>query len=125
MRRSYILLFFYKAMEVLMKFHILRNVDSHLIKERVPTKYKNLAVSCESQFGDTCTLITFPHNDRDVVKSGLVEKALKCLGKMSDPQLVVVGGCFSIEATNILNSKNVLFLSLSEKYRTDSYQKAG
>jgi hypothetical protein len=111
-------------MEVLMKFHILRNVVSHLIKERVPTKYKNLAAGCESQFSDTCTLITFPHNNRDVVKSSLVEKALKCLGKMSDPQLVVVGGCFSIEATNILNSKNALFLSLSEKYRTDSYQKA-
>ncbi|MFT7008550.1 MAG: hypothetical protein ACJAXJ_003091 [Colwellia sp.] len=112
-------------MEVLMKFNILRNVDSHLIKERVPTKYKNLAASCESQFGDTCTLITFPHNNRDVVKSGLVEKALKCLGEMSDPKLIVVGGCFSIEATNILNSKHALFLSLSEKYRTDSYQKAG
>jgi hypothetical protein len=111
-------------MEVLMKFHILRNVDSHLIKDRVPTKYKNLAASCESQFGDTCTLITFPHNNRDVVKSGLVEKALKCLGEISDHQLVVVGGCFSIEATDILNSKNALFLSLSEKYRTDSYQKA-
>jgi hypothetical protein len=119
-----ILLFFNKAMEVLMKFHILRNVDSTLIKERVPTKYKNLAVSCESQFGDTCTLITFPHNNRDVVKSGLVEKALKCLGKLTDPQLVVVGGCFSIEATNILNTKNTLFISLSEKYRTDSYHKA-
>lgn len=104
-----------------MKFHILRNVDSHLIKERVPTKYKNLALGCESQFGDTCTLITFPHNNRDVVKSGLVEKALKCIGKISDSTLVVVGGCFSVEATSILNSKHALLLSLSEKYRTESY----
>jgi hypothetical protein len=104
-----------------MKFRILRNIESHLIKERVPSKYKNIAVSCESQFSDKCTLITFPHDKRGVVKSSLVEKALKCLGKMTDPQLVVVGGCFSIEATNILNSKNALFLSLSEQYRTDSY----
>lgn len=108
-------------MEKLMRFHILRNIDSHLIKERVPTKYKSLAASCESQFGNTCTLITFPHDNRDVVKSSLVEKALKCIGKLTDPQLVVVGGCFSIEATNILKSKNTIFLSLSEKYRTDSY----
>ena len=122
-RRSFSLLFFNKAMEILMKFKIFKNVDSHLIKERVPTKYKNLAAGCESQLSDTCTLITFPHNNRDIVKSGLAEKALKCLGKMCDPQLVVVGGCFSIEATNILNAKNTLFLSLSDKYRTDSYQK--
>jgi len=99
-----------------MKFHILKNLEAHLIKDRVPTKYKNLAVSCESQFGDSCTLITFPHDNRDVVKGSLVEKALKRLGKLTDAQLVVVGGCFSIEATHILNSKNALFLSLSEQY---------
>lgn len=104
-----------------MKFHILKNLESHLIKERVPTKYKDIAASCESQFGDTCTLITFPHDNRGVVKSGLVEKALKSLGKLTDSQLIVVGGCFSIEAIKILNSKNVISLSLSEKYRTDSY----
>lgn len=99
-----------------MKFHILKNIDAHLIKERVPTQYKNLAVSCESQFGDSCTLITFPHDNRDVVKRSLVEKALKCLGRPIDPHLVVVGGCFSIEATNILNAENAVFLSLSEQY---------
>ena len=104
-----------------MRFRILKDIDSHLIKERVPTKYKRLAVSCESQLSDTCTLITFPHDSRDVVKSSLVEKALKCIGQLTDPQLVVVGGCFSIEATNILKSKNAIFLSLSEQYRTDSY----
>lgn len=109
-------------METLMKFRILRNLASHLVKERVPTKYKDLAVTCESQLEDTCSLIIFPHNQRDVVKSGLVEKALKSLGKLSDPQLVVVGGCFSVEATNILNTKNAVFISLFEHHRTDSYQ---
>ena len=106
-----------------MKFHILRHVDSHLIKERVPTKYKNLAASCESELKGACTLITFPHDNRDIVKSGLAGKALKCLGKLTDSQLVVVGGCFSLEATNILNSKNTVFLSLSDQYRTDTYHK--
>lgn len=107
-----------------MKFRILRNLASHLVKERVPTKYKNLAVSCESQLEleDTCSLIIFPHDNRDVVKSGLVEKALKSLGKLTDPQLVVVGGCFSVEATNLLNTKNAIFISLLEHHRTDSYQ---
>ncbi len=104
-----------------MKFQILRNLDSYLIKDRVPTKYKDIAVSCESQFSDSCTLIIFPHDNRGVVKSSLVEKALKCLGELTDPQLVVAGGCFSIEAISILNSKNALVLSLSEQYRTDSY----
>lgn len=99
-----------------MKFRILKHLDSYLIKERVPTKYKNLAVSCESQLSDKCTLITFPHDKRDVVKGSLVEKALRRLGKLTDSELVVVGGCFSIEATNILNSKNAIFLSLSEQY---------
>jgi hypothetical protein len=111
-------------MEKLMKFCISRNIDSHLIKERVPTKYKNLAASCESQLRGACTLITFPHEDRDVVKSSLVGKALKSLGTLTDPQLVVVGGCFSVEAAKILNSNNVIFLSLSDKYRTDTYSNA-
>lgn len=109
-------------MEIPMKFRILRNIASYLVKERVPTKYRNLTASCESQLGDSCTLITFPHDDKDVVKSGLVEKALKCLGELTDPQLVVVGGCFSVEAVNLLNSKKAIFLSLSEKHRTESYQ---
>lgn len=109
-------------MGVLMKFRILRNLASNLIKERVPTKYKDLVVTCESQLKDTCSLIIFPHDNRDVVKSGLVEKALKSLGNLSDPQLVVVGGCFSVESANILNTKNAVFISLFEHYRTDSYQ---
>jgi hypothetical protein len=105
-----------------MKFRILRNLASHLVKERVPTKYIDLAVTCESQIVDTCTLIIFPHDNRNVVKSSLVEKALKSLGELFDPQLVVVGGCFSVEATNLLISKNALFISLFEHHRTDSYQ---
>jgi len=104
-----------------MKFQISRNLDAHLIKERVPTQYKNLAVSCESELRGKCTLITFPHHNRDIVKSGLVGKALKSLGTLTDHQLVVVGGCFSIEATNILNSKKAIFLSLSDQYITDTY----
>jgi hypothetical protein len=104
-----------------MKFRILRNLPSNLVKERVPTKYKDLAVACESQLEDTCSLIIFPHDNRDVVKSGLVEKSLKNLGESSDPQLVVVGGCFSVEATKILNTKNTVFISLFEHHRTDSY----
>jgi hypothetical protein len=103
-----------------MKFRIVRNIDFDLIKEIVPTKYKSLAVSCESQFSNICTLIIFPHDNRDVVKSSLVEKALKCIEKLTEPQLVVVGGCFSIEATNILKSQNTIFISLSEQYRIDS-----
>jgi hypothetical protein len=105
-----------------MKFRILRNLPSNLVKERVPTKYKDLAVTCESQLQDTCSLIIFPRDNRKLVKSGLVEKALKSLGKLCDPQLVVVGGCFSVEATNLLNSKNAIFISLFEHHRTDSYQ---
>jgi hypothetical protein len=104
-----------------MKFRILRNLDAHLIKERVPTQYKNLAVSCESELRSKCTLITFPHDNRDVVRSGLVGKALKCLGTLTDPQLVVLGGCFSIEAINILHAKKAIFLSLSDRYRTDTF----
>jgi hypothetical protein len=99
-----------------MIFQIVKNIDSHLIKERVPSKYKNIAVSCASQLGNTCTLIIFPHDNRGAMKSGLVKKALRCLGELTSPQLVVVGDCFSIEAIKILNSKNALVLSLSEQY---------
>ena len=106
------------ALAVLMKYRILKGLESHLVKERVPTEYKNLAVSCESQLGELCTLIIFPHNRKDIVKSSLVEKALNKLGDLTDASLVVVGGCFSSESVDILNFKNAIFLSLSEFYWT-------
>lgn len=73
-----------------MKFRIDRNVKSRLIKERVPTEYKSLAVASEVELPDVCTLITFPHNRKDVVKSSLVEKALKKINEGSNEKLVVV-----------------------------------
>jgi hypothetical protein len=103
-----------------MKYRITKSLESHLIKERVPTEYKSLAVSCESQLGEFCTLIIFPHNRKDIVKSSIVDKALNKLGELTDSNLVVVGGCFSAEAVEILNLKNAIFLSLSEFYWTDS-----
>ena len=103
-----------------MKYRILKGLESHLVKERVPTEYKNLAVSCESQLGELCTLIIFPHNRKDIVKSSLVEKAINKLGDLTDASLVVVGGCFSSESVDILNFKNAIFLSLSEFYWTDA-----
>ena len=41
-----------------MKFHIQKHLESFLVKERVPTEYRKLALSCESHLEDTCTLIT-------------------------------------------------------------------
>jgi len=97
-----------------MKFRIEYNIDAASLKDRVPTEYKGLAIACEAQLSDLCTLITFPHNRKDVVKSGLVEKALKKLKENMPGSLVVVGGCFSLESVGLLKAKNAVFLNLSE-----------
>ncbi|GAC31632.1 hypothetical protein [Paraglaciecola polaris] len=103
-----------------MKFHIQKHLESFLVKERVPTEYKKLAMSCESQLEDTCTLITFPHDRKNMVKSALVHKALTKLGELEDQSLVVIGGCFTSESVELLNEVDAVILSLSEGHWTDT-----
>ncbi|MBE0421658.1 hypothetical protein EI165_16290 [Pseudoalteromonas nigrifaciens] len=110
---------FMRALAVDMKFRIIRSIEAHIIKDRVPTEYKSLAAACESQFSEKCTLITFPHNRKDVIKSNLTEKALKKFGEPSQDTLIVVGGCFSLESVEKLKKYNAVFLALSEFSWTD------
>ena len=108
-----------RALAVDMKFRIIRSIEAHIIKDRVPTEYKSLAAACESQFSEKCTLITFPHDRKDVIKSNLTEKALKKFGEPSQDTLIVVGGCFSLESFEKLKKYNAVFLALSEFSWTD------
>jgi hypothetical protein len=103
-----------------MKFRIDKNIDSNQIEERVPTEYKSLAEASKGVISGNCVLITFPHNRKDVVKSSLVAKALKKLDDFSFETLVVVGGCFSVEAVELLKPYETIFLSLSEFPWTDA-----
>jgi len=100
---------FMRALAVDMKFRIIRSIEAHIIKDRVPTEYKS----------EKCTLITFPHNRKDVIKSNLTEKALKKFGEPSQDTLIVVGGCFSLESVKKLKKYNAVFLALSEFSWTD------
>jgi hypothetical protein len=102
-----------------MKFRIYRSIEPNYVKERVPTEYRDLAVAYETKFVNKCTLIVFPHNRKDVVKSNIVIKALSKLGASRTEILVVVGGCFSLESVEILSAENAVFLSLSEFNWTD------
>ncbi|XQF90627.1 hypothetical protein ACOBV8_03780 [Pseudoalteromonas espejiana] len=98
------------ALAVDMKFRIIRSIEAHIVRDRVPTEYKSLAAAYESQFSEKCTLITFPHNRKDVIKSNLTEKALKKFGEPSKDTLIVVGGCFSLESVEKLKSTMPFFL---------------
>ncbi|MEM5496369.1 hypothetical protein WNY77_03055 [Paraglaciecola mesophila] len=103
-----------------MKFHIQKHLESYLVKERVPTEYRKLALGCESHLEDSCTLITFPHDRKNMVKSSLVQKALTKLGELEDQSLVVIGGCFTAESVELLNEVDAVILSLSEGHWTDT-----
>ncbi|MAD18043.1 MAG: hypothetical protein CL579_18585 [Alteromonadaceae bacterium] len=103
-----------------MKFHIQKHLESYLVKERVPTEYRKLALGCESHLEDSCTLITFPHDRKNMVKSSLVQKALTKLGELEDQSLVVLGGCFTAESVELLNEVDAVILSLSEGHWTDT-----
>ena len=41
-----------RALAVDMKFRIIRSIEAHIIKDRVPTEYKSLAAACEPQFSE-------------------------------------------------------------------------
>ena len=103
-----------------MKFHIQKHLESYLVKERVPTEYRKLALGCESHLEDSCTLIAFPHDRKNMVKSSLVQKALTKLGELEDQSLVVIGGCFTAESVELLNEVDAVILSLSEGHWTDT-----
>ncbi len=102
-----------------MKFRIEQNIDALSLKDCVPTEYRSLAITCEAQLSEACTLIVFPHNRKDVVKSWLVEKALKRLKGNEPESLVAVVGYFSLESVALLKAKNTIFLNLSEFPWTD------
>jgi len=103
-----------------MKFRIYKDIEKSRLRELVPTAYKGLAVALESSLSGEVTLITFPHNRKDVVKSSMALKALSKIETDTIINLVVVGGCFSSESVEALQRHNAHFLSLSEFHWTDS-----
>ena len=97
-----------------MKFRIQHKLEISRLKEIVPTAYRELASALEPTIEGPVTLITFPHDRRDVVKSSLVVKALKKLNPDTGGNLVALGGCFSLESVELLQNVNALLLCLSE-----------
>jgi len=97
-----------------MKFRILNDIEKSKLKWLVPTAYKGLATALESTLVSPLTLITFPHDKNNVVKSSLVCKVLSNIDQAKITSLVVVGGCFSLESVELLNQSNAYVLNLSE-----------
>ena len=102
-----------------MKFRITNSVEIDRLKDCVPNAYKGLAESLSRKLKGQVTLITFPHNRKDVVKGALVEKAIAKLDLNVIGKLVVLGGCFSSEALEKLKEFDVHYLNLSEFHWTD------
>ena len=102
-----------------MKFHIRYSVEIDSLEKYVPTSYKGLANSLSKKIHSKVTLITFPHDRKNLVKGALVEKALIKLELPENQNLVVLGGCFSSEAIELLSDLNVFYLNLSEFHWTD------
>ena len=102
-----------------MKFRIKNSIEIDCLTGHVPTSYKGLAGQLSKKTHGLVTLITFPHNRKDVVKGSLVEKALNKLNLPQGQSLVVLGGCFSSEALEKLKGLNPYYLNLSEFHWTD------
>ena len=102
-----------------MKFRIQNELERSRLKDLVPTAYKELASALIPTIDGAVTLVTFPHDRKDVVKSSLARKALSKLNNSSVDNLVGVGGCFSLEAVEILQEHEAFFLTLSEFHWTD------
>ena len=78
-------------------------------------------MALESSISESVTLIIFPHNRKDLVKSSMVMKTLNGFSE-EEGELVVVGGNFSIESIEVLNQYRSHVLNLSEfPWREDSY----
>lgn len=102
-----------------MKFRVQKEIEKSRLKDLVPTAYKGLASALEATLEGPVTLITFPHDRKDVVKSSMTLKALSKIDLNNVNNLVVVGGCFSAESVEILQKHSAYFLSLSEFHWTD------
>lgn len=103
-----------------MKFRIHKDIAKFKLKDLVPTAYRGLAEGLDGVIEGEVTLVIFPHNRKDVVKSSVVQKALAKIRIDTVNNLVVVGGCFSLESVDILKKHEAHFLSLSEFPWTDS-----
>jgi len=102
-----------------MKYKIHNNLETKKLKDIVPTAYRDLEKMLEPKLEGMVTLIVFPHNRNDVVKSTLVNKALNKINLDAVDNLVALGGCFTKESVAILKSCGAMFLNLSEFNWTD------
>ena len=97
-----------------MKFRIERHLSSDQVIERVPTEFRELAEASAGVLSENCTLVTFPHGRKDVVRGALAAKATKKLEDNEFDTLVIVAGDVSTEAEEILKAFEPVYLCLSE-----------
>jgi len=98
------------------KFTLLGRFERDRIPAVVPPDYRGL-IPAVTVRGATYTVVLFAHDRRDVVTSAPVRRALAAIP--ADEQLLAVGGNFTADAIDLLNSRDAAIARLGEFYWTD------
>ena len=99
-----------------MKYEIRKNIDFSNISRYIPKQF--LTVIDKALSLKIVNIIQFPGDKKDIVLSRSVTKAFKELGN-SDNKTIVLGGCFTVEARNLISSYNSLSFALDYFEWTD------
>lgn len=104
-----------------MKFQIISNLEPLNLLNRVPRAYRDL-ISIR-QINEPVDLLVFPYDCKAVICS---KDILKISDKLASAEnkMVGIGGCFTIEALNLLKNYNVEIFALSDFPLTDRSHQA-
>jgi hypothetical protein len=103
-----------------MKFKIHKDIEKAKIKHYVPPKF----LTTVPQFWpDKCTIMVFKCGRSDVILSNIVEDALSSEILVGQKMIIAFGGCFTIESEQLLKSRGISIVALSNFPWTDERYK--
>ncbi|KQN98976.1 hypothetical protein [Paenibacillus sp. Leaf72] len=103
-----------------MKYKIYKEVLKNKIKSYIPPRYFcKLPVS----WPEKITIIVFKTDRNNVVLSNTVEAALSNEDLNNQINIVVFGGCFTIESIQLLRDRDISYISISDFLWTDESYK--
>ena len=93
-----------------MKYKIYTDISKTKIKKFVPQRY---LTTFPRTWPEKCTIIVFKRGRDDYIPSTIVDHAIRS-GKLDGKEKIIAfGGSFTVESIELLNSKGISYISLS------------
>lgn len=104
-----------------MKYKIINRIGKEKIRNLVPPKF---FTSIPTSWPEICTVIKFKCDRNDVILSTTVQDAINSLDPSDESKHIAFGGCFTIEAVELLRENNIEYVALSDFPWTDERYKS-